>query len=675
VLIEEGTTAVLRDDLILGQNAPVTVNGTLVIPFAGDRTILAGSFNVGPTGRIELEPYPERVDNRGFAVKAPALTVSVIGSAVIAGTIDLSGVGDVTGDGVSGADIDIFADSISVPGMIRSRGEIGKEWCTGGFPSICLQVRGGNGGRVRLFSRTALTISGALDVNGGDSDNTGGGGLCWNGGDGGNVELNYATSIDLAGATIAADYGIFYGGCSSGSPRVGVPGYAEAIYRGSGDAPVAPAIGILEVEPNTNENFAQSIPYLNASFIAGEIWLNVSDEWQYDVGFNDGSTHELYDFYTFNFPLRDLLLVQLDFPANGSRLGLVMVQPDLLIVDAIAATEDGETVSLVFDNAGILGGSAPPLTSGQYLVAVSRARGTAGTSYDLTVAMVDSTPAAAPPIPAVPLLPGDDSDGDGIADTLDNCPAIPNASQQDTDSDGQGDPCDADVDGDGVPNQQDAFPNDPTETTDTDRDGIGDNADPDDDNDGVPDAQDDFPLGRFDDARPGDFAFTFIEALARAGVTGGCGGNDYCPDDPVTRAQMAVFLERGMRGSDFSPPAATGNTFLDVGANDFAAAWIEQFFLDGITGGCGGNNYCPDNPVTRAQMAVFLLRAKHGAGYSPPPASGIFNDVPLGSFAVAWIEQLAAEGITGGCGGGNYCPNNPVTRAQMAVFLVRTFGL
>jgi len=254
-----------------------------------------------------------------------------------------------------------------------------------------------------------------------------------------------------------------------------------------------------------------------------------------------------------------------------------------------------------------------------------------------------------------------DSDGDGVPDEDDAFPNDP------TEWD--------DTDGDGVGDNADAFPNDPTETTDTDGDGIGNNADPDDDNDGVPDGQDDFPLGRFDDARPGDFAFTFIEALARSGITAGCGGSNYCPLDPVTRAQMAVFLERGMRGSGFSPPAATGNTFLDVGAGDFAAGFIEQLFLDGITAGCGNNNYCPNDTVTRDQMAVFLLRAKHGAGYSPPPATGIFGDVPLSYWAVHWIEQLAAEGITAGCGGGNYCPEAPVTRDQMAVFLVRTFGL
>jgi len=184
-----------------------------------------------------------------------------------------------------------------------------------------------------------------------------------------------------------------------------------------------------------------------------------------------------------------------------------------------------------------------------------------------------------------------------------------------------------------------------------------------------------FSLRRFDDVPVDYWAVNFIEDLAASGITAGCGNDNYCPDDPVTRAQMAVFLERGINGSGFSPPAAMGNVFLDVAANSFAASFIEQLFLDGITAGCGGNNYCPNAEVTRAQMAVFLLRAKHGAGYIPPPATGIFTDAPLGSFAVEWIEQLAAEGITVGCGGGNYCPNDSATRAQMAVFLVRTFNL
>lgn len=180
---------------------------------------------------------------------------------------------------------------------------------------------------------------------------------------------------------------------------------------------------------------------------------------------------------------------------------------------------------------------------------------------------------------------------------------------------------------------------------------------------------------QFNDVPTDYWAYSFIQALFDSGITAGCGNGGYCPTAPVTRAQMAVFLERGINGSSFSPPAATGNLFNDVGAGAFAASFIEQLANDGITAGCGNNNYCPDAEVTRDQMAVFLLRAKYGSSYSPPAATGVFGDVPLNYWAVAWIEQLAAEGITAGCGSGNYCPESPVTRDQMAVFLVRTFDL
>ncbi len=76
-------------------------------------------------------------------------------------------------------------------------------------------------------------------------------------------------------------------------------------------------------------------------------------------------------------------------------------------------------------------------------------------------------------------------------------------------------------------------------------------------------------------------------------------------------------------------------------------------------------------------MAVFLLRVRYGPTYTPPPVgdSTGFADVPTSHWAAAWIKQFALEGITAGCGGGNYCPSSPVTRDQMAVFLQRTFGL
>jgi len=184
----------------------------------------------------------------------------------------------------------------------------------------------------------------------------------------------------------------------------------------------------------------------------------------------------------------------------------------------------------------------------------------------------------------------------------------------------------------------------------------------------------------FSDVASSYWASQYIEILYNEGITGGCTAIplQYCPENQVTRAQMAVFLLRGIHGASYTPPSVGANTgFGDVSTGYWAAAWIKQLASEGITSGCGNGNYCPDNPVTRAQMAVFLLKAKYGSGYIPPSvgASTGFVDVPTTHWAAAWIKQLATEGITGGCGGGTYCPDNPVTRAQMAVFLVKTFGL
>ena len=169
--------------------------------------------------------------------------------------------------------------------------------------------------------------------------------------------------------------------------------------------------------------------------------------------------------------------------------------------------------------------------------------------------------------------------------------------------------------------------------------------------------------------------YAFIENLFHNGITGGCAGGNYCPTNSVTRAQMAVFLMKANLGAAEIPPPATGTVFADVPASNPFAPWIEQLAAFRITGGCGNGNYCPNDPVTRAQMAVFLLKSEHGSAYLPPICTGVFPDVSCPSTFANWIEQIFSEGITGGCGNGNYCPADPVNRGQMAVFLVKTFGL
>ena len=175
---------------------------------------------------------------------------------------------------------------------------------------------------------------------------------------------------------------------------------------------------------------------------------------------------------------------------------------------------------------------------------------------------------------------------------------------------------------------------------------------------------------------PGSSAFhASVEQMVRDGITSGCGAGNYCPASSITRAQMAVFLLRAAHGSSYVPPPATGTVFADVGASDFAADWIEELHAEGITGGCAANppRYCPNSSVTRGQMAAFLLKVYHGTSYLPPPAQGVFGDVPVSMPLAPWIEELARLSVTAGCGGTSYCPSNAVTRGQMAVFMTKTY--
>jgi hypothetical protein len=153
-----------------------------------------------------------------------------------------------------------------------------------------------------------------------------------------------------------------------------------------------------------------------------------------------------------------------------------------------------------------------------------------------------------------------------------------------------------------------------------------------------------------------------IGSLAAAGITHGCDDFFYCPEAPVTRGQMAAFLVRAFhlpRGPD---------AFSDDGASIFEDD-INSLAAAGITRGCEEDNYCPDRAITREQMAAFLVRVLG----LPSPADDFFADDD-GSPFEADINALASAGITTGCSEGDFCPKEPVTRGQMASFLVRALG-
>jgi hypothetical protein len=177
---------------------------------------------------------------------------------------------------------------------------------------------------------------------------------------------------------------------------------------------------------------------------------------------------------------------------------------------------------------------------------------------------------------------------------------------------------------------------------------------------------------QFTDVTPANPFFQEIGKLSSRGVTVGCDTGKYCPSDFVTRGQMAAFIIRAL--GDFNPPNPPSQRFADVPPSNPFYAFIDELAARGITVGCGGNNFCPDAMVTRDQMGAFVMRAL-GVTNPASPAWQRFADVPSADVFYGFIDQMALRGITLGCGGNNYCPSDPVTRDQMAAFLVRAFGL
>lgn len=155
-----------------------------------------------------------------------------------------------------------------------------------------------------------------------------------------------------------------------------------------------------------------------------------------------------------------------------------------------------------------------------------------------------------------------------------------------------------------------------------------------------------------------------IEALASAGITTGCGATTYCPNQPVTRGQIATFLDRAL-----DLPGGT-RSFADVPADHPHADAIAATAAAGITVGCGGNRYCPSDGLSRGQMATLLQRA-----LDLPDGPPRFADVVADYAHAQGIWAIAASGITTGCEPQRFCPAGTVGRAQMASFLVRALDL
>ncbi len=139
----------------------------------------------------------------------------------------------------------------------------------------------------------------------------------------------------------------------------------------------------------------------------------------------------------------------------------------------------------------------------------------------------------------------------------------------------------------------------------------------------------------------------------------------------LKRRDMSRYIIRARGETPPTPPVPCTPTYGDVPCADPDWGYIEQITLDGIASGCGSGNFCPDGNLTRGEMAKFIVRGLNQTPYDPSLCSNptTFTDVPCGHTFWGAIERFYRDGITSGCGTGIYCPNNNVSRSEMAAFI------
>ncbi len=142
---------------------------------------------------------------------------------------------------------------------------------------------------------------------------------------------------------------------------------------------------------------------------------------------------------------------------------------------------------------------------------------------------------------------------------------------------------------------------------------------------------------------------------------------------PVTRAEFIFELAPKTFGKSYQPPVAADTIFNDLNGH-WAEDMITAFANEGYIAGYPDGTFRPDNPISRAEAAVVLLKAKHGSRYSPPaPVGGVFADIDS-HWAQPWIEALAADGVIGSQADSNFRPTDEITQREVIGWILEAFG-
>ncbi len=184
----------------------------------------------------------------------------------------------------------------------------------------------------------------------------------------------------------------------------------------------------------------------------------------------------------------------------------------------------------------------------------------------------------------------------------------------------------------------------------------------------------------FNDVPSSDPYFDYVSLMYADNITAGCSTSPplYCPNTPVTRAQMSVFIVAALnRAMGTSLTYTQTPYFNDVPSSSGYFPFVQRIKDLGITGGCSVNPplFCPDSSITQGQMAVFMIvgweleSSISGFSYTTTP---YFSDVPSSDPFFKFVQKMRDMGFWTGCSATVYCESSAVTRDQMAPLIMRS---
>ena len=163
-----------------------------------------------------------------------------------------------------------------------------------------------------------------------------------------------------------------------------------------------------------------------------------------------------------------------------------------------------------------------------------------------------------------------------------------------------------------------------------------------------------------------------IDLLAESGITEGCDDYQFCPQDEVTRAQMAALLARSLGLTVETADRTSSVSFNDVDPGAWYAGYLNA--LGPIASGYPDGTFRPSQPITRGETAIMLNKALN-LDANENRNIVAFTDVPPGTELATAAANLVAAGVTRGCATEPeplFCPDDFLTRGQMATLLVRS---